>query len=132
MERFETPYLIRKGCDAKMKHKLTIPERISKEEKRLRESYSNLADDKMNVVDGLIRRASYMRVTLEDYEDDLVLNGSIEPFTQSEKTEPYDRERPVIRLYNAMNKNYQSIIKQLSDLLPKMEKKIEGDGFDEL
>jgi hypothetical protein len=115
-----------------MKKKLTIPERISQEEKRLRESYNALADDKMNVVDGLIRRASYMRVALEDYEEDLVLNGSIEPFTQSEKTEPYDRERPVIRLYNAMNKNYQSIIKQLSDLLPKIEKKIEGDGFDEL
>jgi len=35
-------------------------------------------------------------------------------FTQSEKTEPYERERPVARLYNTMNANYQKIIKQLA------------------
>ena len=115
-----------------MKKELSINGRISAEEKRLRKSYDSLSDDKMNTVDGLIRRASYMRITLEDYEKDLIKNGSVEMFTQSEKTEPYERERPAIRLYNAMNKNYQSIIKQLSDLLPKSQKQIEGDGFDEL
>lgn len=139
MARFERPYP-NKGSDkmgnnikiTRNKKDITIETRISTEEKRLRKSYSDLSDDKMNTVDGLIRRASYMRIALEDYEKDLIENGSVEFFTQSEKTDPYERERPVIRLYNAMNKNYQSIIKQLSDLLPKTQKQIEGDGFDEL
>ena len=72
-----------------------------------------------------------MRVTLEDWEIDIMENGYYEMFTQSEKTDPYERERPVARLYNTMNKNYQSIIKQLSDLVPKPDvKKEKDDGFD--
>ena len=72
-----------------------------------------------------------MRVTLEDMEQDLDDNGFVEMFSQSEKTDPYERERPVARLYNTMNKNYQSIIKQLSDLVPKPDIKQEkDDGFE--
>ena len=70
-----------------------------------------------------------MRVTLEDYEKDLDEKGYTELFTQSVNTPPYERERPVARLYNTMNKNYQSIIKQLGDLVPKEVKVVEDDGF---
>lgn len=73
----------------------------------------------MKLYDGLILRAAFMRVTLEDFEEDLNANGSVEMFSQSEKAEPYERERPVARLYNTMNKNYQSIMKQLADRLPE-------------
>lgn len=114
-----------------MKRKeMTKEERITREEKRLRKSYKDLPKDKMQVVEGLIRRAAFMRVTLEYMEKDLDENGFVEMFTQSEKTEPYERERPVARLYNTMNKNYQNIIKQLTDLLPKEEVKDDDDGFE--
>lgn len=115
------------------KKELTKDERINKEEKRLRQIYKNIDEDNKAIIDGLINRAAYMRVTLEDWEKDIDDNGFIEMFTQSEKTAPYERERPVIRLYNTMNKNYQSIIKQLSDLVPKYEPtpKEEDDGFEE-
>ncbi len=112
------------------KKELTKDERITKEERRLRRSYKNLPKDKVKVVDGLIRRAAYMRITLEDMETDLDENGFVEMFTQSEKTDPYERERPVARLYNTINKNYQNIIKQLSDLLPREEPKEPDDGFE--
>jgi hypothetical protein len=112
------------------KKELTKAERIKKEELRLRKSYRNLTDEAMKVADGLIRRAAYMRVTLEDYEADLDEGGYVEMFSQSPNTEPYERERPVARLYTTMNKNYQSMIKQLTDLLPEVEKKTEDDGFD--
>jgi hypothetical protein len=55
-------------------------------------------------------------------------------FSQSPDQEPYERERPQARRYIAMNKNYQSIMKQLGDRLPKVEaptKEPESDGFDE-
>lgn len=104
--------------------------RISLEEGRLRDIYVNIDKDNKAIIDGLIQRAAYMRITLEDWEKDIDENGYFEMFTQSVNTPPYERERPVIRLYNTMNKNYQSIIKQLSDLVPKPEPKEEDDGFD--
>lgn len=112
------------------KEKLLKKKRISKEEKRLRESYGHIPDDLMRVADGLIRRAAYMRVSLEDYERDLDENGYVEHFTQSEKTPAYERERPVARLYNQMNRNFQQIIKQLSDMLPKAPAKPDDPGND--
>jgi hypothetical protein len=111
------------------KTELSKDERIKKEEKRLKRIYKNIDKDKKAIIDGLIQRAAYMRVSLEDYEKDLDEKGYVELFTQSEKTEPYERERPVARLYNTMNKNYQSIIKQLGDLVPKEVKVVEDDGF---
>jgi len=110
-----------------IKKELTRDERISKEEKRLRQIYKNISKDQKAIIDGLIQRAAYMRVTLEDYEMDLDKKGYVEMFSQSDKTDPYERERPV---YNTMNKNYQSIIKQLTDLVPKEEVKPKDDGFD--
>ena len=109
----------------------TKDERITKEERRLKKYYKEVQADKKAVTDGLIRRAAFMRITLEDMEMDLDTRGFYELFSQSENQEPYERERPVARQYQSMNKNYQSIIKQLSDLLPKELPKEEGDGFEE-
>jgi len=113
------------------KKELTRDERIFQEKKRLRRIYRNIEEDKKGIIDGLIERAAYMRVTLEDWEKDIMENGYIEMFTQSEKTDPYERERPVARLYNTMNKNYQSIIRQLAELLPKDTGGGEDDGFND-
>jgi hypothetical protein len=96
--------------------------RIDAEKKKLKGLFKNIEKDSKTLIDGLIQRAAYMRITLEDYEEDIDERGYVELFSQSDKTDPYERERPVVRLYNTMNKNYQSIIKQLCDLLPK------GDG----
>lgn len=110
---------------------LTKADRISAEERRLRKSYAKIPGDVMTVADGLIRRAAYMRVTLEDYEADLDGRGYVELFSQSPNMDPYERERPVARLYNTMNKNYQGIIKQLGDLVPKRDPEKEADdGFE--
>lgn len=93
--------------------------RIKQEEKRLKQIYKDLPKDILSVYDGLIKRAAFMRIELEDYEQDLIENGYIEMFTQSEKTAPYQRERPVARLYNSLVKNYQTTIKQLTYNLPE-------------
>lgn len=113
-----------------VKKKLVKAERITKEERRLKRNYKDIQKDKSAVVEGLIRRAAFMRATLEDMELDLDERGFVEMFAQGEQ-EPYERERPVARQYQQMNKNYQSIIKQLSDLLPKEPiKQKDDDGFE--
>ena len=101
-----------------IKKVLSKDERIKKESKRLKDICENIDKNKMGIAESLISRAAFMRITLEDYEKDLDENGYVELFTQSEKTEPYERERPVARLYNSMNTNYQKIMKALVDLLP--------------
>lgn len=114
-----------------IKPEKTKAERITTEKNRLNRIYKDISKENKSIIDGLINRAAFMRITLEDMERDLDEKGFVEPFSQSEKLEPYERERPVARLYNTMNKNYQSIIKQLSDLLPK-EKPVEpDDGFED-
>lgn len=105
---------------------------VSKEIRRLNNVFKEIDHNKKQLADGLIKRAAFMRTNLEIYENDLEEKGYVEMFSQSEKTDPYERERPVARLYNSLNKNYQSIMKQLTDLLPKDDqKKIASDGFDE-
>jgi hypothetical protein len=95
--------------------------RISKEKKRLEEICADIIVEKREVAEGLLQRAAYARILLEEYEADIKEGGYTELFTQSERTPPYERERPVVRLYNALFTNYQKIIKQLTDLLPNGE-----------
>lgn len=107
--------------------------RIRAEEKRLFEIFSPRSARERGVIEGLIRRAAYMRVTLEDLERDIDERGLVEMFTQSDKTDPYERERPSARLYNTINKNYQTIMKQLSEFVEKStpNEEADNDGFDE-
>lgn len=114
------------------KKELTKLERVTKEITRLKKTYKDLPKDTLSIVEGLIVEAADLRVRLEYIRDDLDLNGYDEMFSQSPDQEPYERERPQSRRYIAMNKSYQSIMKQLSDHIPKPDlKKNDGnDGFD--
>lgn len=100
------------------KEDITKESRIREEEDRLRKVYENLDSQKKIVAEGIIKRAAYLRVTLEDFEKDLDENGYTEPFRQGNQ-EPYDRKRPVADMYTSMNALYQKATKQLTDLLPK-------------
>lgn len=106
--------------------------RIKAEKKRLEENYAELSQAKKEVAQGLIERAAFMRIELEDLEADLAENGWVEKFSQGNQ-DPYDRARPQGQTYNAMNGNYQKIIKQLDSMLPKEEPKPKenDDGFDD-
>lgn len=86
--------------------------------RRLSKIYEGLEPNQMKVVEGLIVEAARLRVRLDYLWKYLQENGETELFTQSEKTAPYNRERPESRTYTATNKSYQTIIKQLSDLCP--------------
>lgn len=111
------------------KKELTKDERVNAETKRLISIFKDIPKDNLDMVEGLIIEAADLRIRLEDVRKDLDLNGYDEMFSQSEKTEPYERERPQSRRYIAMNKSYQSIMKQLSDYIPK-KTEVRDDGFE--
>lgn len=97
--------------------------------KRLTEIYKGLPPKQFALAQGLIAEAARLRVRLDKLWTDLMENGEVEMFSQSENTDPYERERPASRIYTATNKSYQSIIKQLNDMIPK-DADIAAGGFD--
>ena len=100
-----------------------------KEAKRLTEIYKTLPPKQFALAQGLIAEAARLRVRCDALWDDLQKNGEVEMFSQSENTDPYERERPASRIYTAANKAYQSIIKQLNDMIPK-DADAPAGGFD--
>lgn len=106
--------------------------RINKEKNRLKKQYKEIEEKTKQVIEGLIERAAFMRVSLDELEEDLNIYGFTEWFSQSENQEPYLRKRPQADVYNSMNTAYQKIIKQLTDLLPKNNQNTEKiDDFND-
>lgn len=89
---------------------------------RLKKIFKNISPDKMKLCEGLIRQAARLRVLLDNGYNDIMTHGDVEMFSQSPDTDPYERERPAARLFNSRDKNYQTTIKLLLDLLPDQEK----------
>lgn len=85
--------------------------------KRLTKLYKDLPPKQFAIAQGLIAEAARLRVRLDKLWEDIAANGETELFKQGSEA-AYDRERPVSRIYTASNKNYQSIIRQLNDMLP--------------
>ena len=96
---------------------------------RLTEIYKDLPPNEFAVAQGLIVQAARLRVRLDKLWKDIRKNGETELFSQSDKTEPYERERPAARLFTATDKNYQAIIKQLNELTPPSKS---GNKLEEL
>ena len=114
-----------------IKNDLSKNARIRKEYLRLRNIYKKFASpDKLKSIDGLMHRASYLRITLEDMERDLDDNGFVEMFSQSDNQVPYERERPTARLFNTLTKNYQTAMTQLNKVIPVETPTEEDDGFE--
>lgn len=89
---------------------------------RLNKIYEDLPPNQYEVAQGLIIQAARLRVRLDALWRNIKRNGEVEMFSQSEKTEPYERERPQARLFTSTDKNYQAIIKQLNEMTPPSRK----------
>lgn len=96
-------------------------ERVKREYNRLKRLLKELSKDQLSAADGILKRISFMAVTLEDLEDDINIHGEVEAFMQGDST--YDRQRPAVTIYNATIKNYTMACKQLMDLIPDGPKK---------
>ena len=120
----------KQGGAAALQKEPAITSRIRKEITRLNKIFSAKSDEEKQFLDSLIKRAAFMRCQLDDMQKDLNKNGFTEMFTQSANAPPYSRERPIARMYNSLNKNYQTLMKQMADFVDRSEKPAEDDGFD--
>lgn len=109
----------------------TKEERIRSEKNRLNKQYRSLPAARKALAAGLVERAAFMRIELDDLEADLRQNGWTEKFQQSPSCEPYDRARPQGQTFQSMSANYLKIIKQLDSLLPQETATVNTDDFDD-
>lgn len=108
----------------------TVPLTEARERKRLEKLFEGMPENKRKLVEGLIIQAARLRVRMNELHADIEENGMTELFQQSEKVEPYSRERPEAGLWIKLDKNYQAIIRQLTDLVPPDERKTDDlDAF---
>lgn len=97
----------------------TLYARQRKEQNRIKKIYKNLPKEQLELNKKLIERAAYMLVSLEDMEAKINADGLV--VTMPQGNYQIERAHPLLQPYNAMVKNYNATIKQLSDLSPSAE-----------
>lgn len=109
-----------------------IKETLIKEKKEiLLNVFSNLSENMKSTILPMIDKVSFMSVTLDYLQDEINANGITETYQNGENQFGV-KKSAAVDVYNTMIKNYTSLMKQLSDLLPKELVDEEDDGFDSL
>ena len=91
--------------------------RIKKEKNRLKKIFSEISESKRKLAEPLIENAAFMRITLEDLQQQVNDEGAVIEAVNGNgfKTQ---QEHPAQKSYNVMMNRYSATIKQLTDLLP--------------
>lgn len=89
------------------------------EQKRIYEILKDMPKNQLDLSKGLIEECAWIRVKLIGLRKDIDENGLFEPFQQSEKVEPYYRERPQAKQYHAFYKDYVDAVMKLLERCPE-------------
>jgi len=106
---------------------------IIKEEKaKLNGIYAKLEAKTKKSVSSLIDEAAFMAASLYELREIINEKGYTEEY-QNGASQSGTKKCSEVEIYIQLSKNYMSIIKQLTDLLPKedMTKQPKDDGFDD-
>lgn len=109
----------------------SINNRIKKEKNRLKKLYLDMDENVKKMAEDIIENVAYMSITLQDLRKYSVENGIKELYMNGKGQFGY-KESVESKNYNLMIKNYLTIVKQLTDLLPNdtQKKKKYKDEFD--
>lgn len=97
----------------------------SKELNKLKKIFKNIESDKQKTVEKLISNAAFMAESLDELQEIIREKGFTEEY-QNGANQFGVKKCSEVEIYNTMIKNYASVIKQLTELLPKGEQS-EGD-----
>ena len=103
--------------------------KIKTELNKIKKKFKEIPSDKKDFYLGLMQRAAFMKITLEELELIMNRDGAVEWFEQG--VQKMWRESPSAKVYNQMIKNYQNTLKQLEAILPDDKSKVveNDDGF---
>lgn len=105
-------------------------EKINNEIRRLKRQFSSLDKKTKNIVTPLIENAAFMIVTLKELQI-TIANEGITIEYQNGANQWGKKKSPEAEMYNTMIKNLTTIIKQLTELVPKDIGAMKDDGFDD-
>lgn len=91
---------------------------VKSEKERIGKILEDMPKNELDLSQGLIEEAAWIRVKLRKLRADIDKNGLFEDFQQSEKLEPYQRERPQAKQYHAFYKDYESAVVKLLERCP--------------
>lgn len=94
----------------------------------LKASFENVDSDRKVLGIKLVEQAKFMQKTMKTLMDIINKQGAITKMSQGSYS--IDRANPALNQYVAINKTFQSCLKQINDLLPK-EDLVSEDNFDE-
>ena len=105
--------------------------RIKAEIKKLKVMFAELPDDVMKTARSLIENAAFMAITLEDLQKSINRNGTTDRY-QNGVNQFGLKKSAAVEVYNTMIKNHVTVMKSLTDMIPKKQpapKADELDGF---
>jgi len=88
----------------------------------------SLPEDKKELCTGLYNELLFMQKTLNNLKENIEADGVVVEMCQGKYS--ISRSNPSLATYNTMIKNYSSVIKQLNEILEKVESP-DSDDFDE-
>ncbi len=106
---------------------------IKAEKRKLSGIYTRLDKKTKKSVDSLVDEAAFMAASLYELREIINEKGYTEEY-QNGANQKGIKKCSEIEIYNTMVKNYASVVKQLTDLLPKEQAKLVSgitDGFEE-
>lgn len=90
--------------------------RINKEINRLKKIYKTIPSDKKELIKELINRASFLLILSQDMEKEIKEVNEFVVITTNSYQE-FTKPNPLFKEYRDTVKSYQTIIKQLNDLV---------------
>jgi len=112
--------------DERIKEEKRRVSSINKEKRRLSSIFTKIDAKAKKAVQSLIENAAFMAVTLQDLQQTINEKGAVSEY-QNGENQWGTKKSPEVEIYNTMIKNYSSVIKQLTDLLPKGNGDSEND-----
>lgn len=96
----------------------TKDQRINEELARISRYFETVAENQRAIVKPLLQNAAFMKVTLEDLQEIINAEGVTEIY-QNGANQRGVKQSATLQSYNSLIKNYASVVKTLSQLLPK-------------
>lgn len=100
----------------------TTKERITEELNRISRFYKDIAENQREIISPLLQNAAFMKVTLEDLQEIIATEGVTDTY-QNGANQYGTKQSATLQSYNSLIKNYASVIKTLSQLLPPETKR---------
>ena len=107
---------------------LTKEKRIHQELERISNFFEPLAENQRAIIKPLLQNAAFMLVTLEDLQTKINTEGVIEVY-QNGANQHGMKQSAALQSYNSLIRNYASVIKTLSGMLPPERRKTAAEEY---